>query len=601
MTTLYFDPSRGVQGYTSEEYRQLLARYTNSLVQNYSAGQCYRALANRALVAAQRWKRIPFVERSRFPRLSVPLPPFRHYVPGQSYSEGQLAEFYRHYRVETLAELDDVHKTATLYIPLDPSFMVLVEELRSSVADEEILAYLRGLFNVNSNQELFAYYESATTLDDDVDGALLASNPLMFLSNDSLPHYLVREDRGDSLPRGTVAPTPHTPLYTEPSTAYVRLVERARAMGIDTSDRSTLDLLLELGEPLPEEYTLLIEQWQGYELPDDGSEVSRVIQTTEPRTLERQQALNRLSSDSLQRYASHHQLTTSDPVSLSWQRHDLITALSFVRGHVVATPGSSPTEVLDYDRIDPFSPQPYSVRELLEWSQLMGLEPSDEDPIILANDLYFALSLPTFHQFVELAPGEIAYGTAQQSDIYTYGELLSGFAAYQDTSFSRMAIRRLQRLLEGNTDSRSLQLVAAIEAYLTQGLSQTSLLNFLREIPDIPIYSGTTVTGYTHFVSLILNKLRDMALELMGDNVDRVRILSDFYDVLDNIPMSLADAVLDLALYDQDDEPLEETIAEAYNLLSDGGDDVVETAALLRSTAEHYLREFHESELCPDE
>src|SRR5665647_551584 len=191
MATTLFDPSRGVDGYTTE-YKSLLSLYTGSMIQNYSAGNNYKILAQRVLLAAQRWNRIPFTESSVLPQLSLPLHRYEHDVPGREYSPAELEQFFQHDRVGTVSELDDVHRLQEVYYPLDASFVELANWLRTQ-APPSIIDYLCKLFNARDSEELFTYYYQIVTdmtIDQDINLELLLEQPEAFFSNDPPPSIL---------------------------------------------------------------------------------------------------------------------------------------------------------------------------------------------------------------------------------------------------------------------------------------------------------------------------------------------------------------------------------------------------------------------------
>ena len=595
MATTLFDPSRGVDGYTTE-YKSLLSLYTGSMIQNYSAGNNYKILAQRVLLAAQRWNRIPFTESSVLPQLSLPLHRYEHYVPGREYSPAELEQFFQHYRVGTVSELDDVHRLQEVYYPLDASFVELANWLRTQ-APPSIIDYLCKLFNVRDSEELFTYYyQIATdmTIDQDINLELLLEQPEAFFSNDPPPSILKVTP---PLPTSSIEATPFSYPRLPPSQEYLDLLERAREVGIDTEDKSTLDILLALNEPLPDEYQTFIRYLQSIKISPDDSTVAQAIQNTRARSEARRIALLKFPAFNLQRFAARHKIVSSDPVSRSYQIHDVVTALSFIAG---AEPELEPEReidemkyekedeaiLLDYDRIDPSSLKSYTADELIMWSRLLGLEPTDPDPIALANDLYFVLGLKIFFWVGD----ELAYGTNDEYEIYDYDNLLDEFTNYQDTFFGLPAIRRLRLLLDERPDTAELQ--EAIDGYLQKGLSQTSLLNFLHQVPDLAVRSGDRLTSYKGFILDMLSELGNLGDSLAGGSTeDRGSLLDNFYDLIQDVPATLADTILSLRIYDQGDAELPETITIVYNVLVDGGV-VADVGELFQSTADHYLREF---------
>jgi len=176
------DPARGVNGYTAEEYQLLLARYTHGRVRFSTAAQNYRVLAQRALVAAQRYQGLPFIESVRLPLIVEPLYFFPHHVPGQEYTPFELQQFYVYYNVTSEAALRQVHLDAERRYGLDPSFVILGQWLRRS-APATLLRYLADLFQEPSISALLAhrYRNHQEEYDPDVLSTVVLQKPELLL------------------------------------------------------------------------------------------------------------------------------------------------------------------------------------------------------------------------------------------------------------------------------------------------------------------------------------------------------------------------------------------------------------------------------------
>jgi hypothetical protein len=477
-----FDPSRGVDGYSPAEYQKALSRYTDNRISPYSSGQNYMVLAQRSIVAAQRWNGIAFEEHSLLPRIQIPLPRYEHYVPGMKYSPAELKAFYKHYGVKTIPELDDVHTLLELYYPLDPSFVWLGQWLQSD-APPEVIRYLCALFGVKSRTQLFTHHYVVSTdmvIDPDIDRSRLLSNPEDFFSDDPAPVL--------------IHPTPRTNekvvhRYTPASPAYQILLQRAREAGVDTQDKSTLDIQMELGDPISKEYQNYITYLQHRTFPPDDSEVSIIIQSTNPLSQERRRRLSLLPTVTLQHYTSRRNIVALDPVSRSNQRHDIVTALMFVRS-------SDPISIepFNYDKIET-----YTVSELSHWLQEFGMHSIDTNRLSLVNDLYFLQTLPTFFDF---RSDRVAYGTQQNFEWYTYYDLLQGFEQGRDPLFNIPSLRRLRQTLGSN--------LPELTRFLEPEPCQTSRLQFLYDVPDTPVTMGGT---YRQFIFDLLDNIHDLGLQ----------------------------------------------------------------------------------------
>lgn len=137
--TVGFDPARGLHAYSSEDYRRLLAQYSDDRVRYYSDPESYQLLCQYRLLAAQRWQGFDEYGRqsadagnspggagARTRGLTPqPLHFYEHYQPWRTYDAAQLAAFRAFYRWADLAAVFAYH---CAFYPLDPSFATLVRQ-----------------------------------------------------------------------------------------------------------------------------------------------------------------------------------------------------------------------------------------------------------------------------------------------------------------------------------------------------------------------------------------------------------------------------------------------------------------------------------------
>lgn len=309
-----FDPSRGLYGYTDLQMKDLLSMFTNNRVRLSSAGHNYLVLAQRAIVAAQRWNNIPFTDDQPIHRLSLPLNFYEHYIPGSIYSQAELELFYKHYGVKTIRGLDEAHVWLESRYPLDPSFVRLANHLRTS-ASIDVISYLCKLFGLRGRSALFDRYyrlHSDLRLDPDVNLTVLLEEPERLLSTEQpllLPNFTRKIEQAASSPS---------------------IIQRAYEKGLVTEDKSSIELLLELGETLPPDAENYIQYLQERRLVADGSIVSMALESTEPLSAERMNILHDFDTEQLQSYTSRHQIVIIDPISQLSHREDIITALAFL-------------------------------------------------------------------------------------------------------------------------------------------------------------------------------------------------------------------------------------------------------------------------------
>lgn len=529
-----FDPSRGVRAHSSQEYQRLLSYYTDNQIRPYTNGKNYKVLAERAIVAGQRWNKIPFPSDDLLPAHSIPLPYYDHYIPGVKYTESQLKSYYQHYNVKSVAELDDVHLELELYYPLDPSYVELVKWLKSE-APTEVIQRLCEMFEVSSKNALFKYYYHPSpdmVIDEEINLEVLLEEPERLFSDDEVPERSVK-----TLTEVTPAPSLPPPTFKQ---EYPKLLPSI---------------------PLT---------------PEDSS-VSRIIEQTLPKSEARRSQLEQVDTINLRLYIDRQRILT-----MSDSKVDMVKALQLVKGTRLLPLRE---EGFDYDRIST-----YSLTELQKWSKVLGLGVIEsDDSVSLANNLYLVQVLPSFFNLTKTT---VAYGTPSTPlyDEYLLDELVKLFTTKLTTShdipFNSPALRRLSDELPPYSP-----LEVPLREYLASEPSPASNLHFLRQLPLTPIQVGESDTTY-HALSLqLLQLLYSKGVELeANDDEDPETVMSDFLDLVEVAPSLITSAITELPMRDKDGTVLPYNIQEAYNRIADGLS-VEGVGAKFASTADYYLRE----------
>lgn len=531
-----FDPSKGIRAYSSQEYQQFLSYYTDNQIRPYTNGKNYKVLAERAIVAGQRWNKIPFPSDDLLPARSVPLHYYEHYVPGGKYTESQLKSYYQHYNVTSVAELDDVHLELELYYPLDPSYVELVKWLKSE-APPEVIQRLCEMFEVSSKSTLFKYYYHLSpdmVLDEEINLEVLLGETERLFSEDEVPKKtLSKVTEATSAPIKTLPP----PTFKQ---AYPKLLPSI---------------------PLT---------------PEDSS-VSRIIEQTLPKSDSRRSQLERVDTVNLRLYVDRQRILT-----MSDSKVDMIKALQLVKATRLLP---LKEEGFDYDRIST-----YTLAELQKWSKVLGLSVIDsDDSVSLANNLYLVQVLPSFFN---LTKKTVAYGTPSTPlyDEYSLDELVKLFTTKLTTShdipFNSPALKRLSDELPPYSP-----LEVPLREYLTSEPSPASNLHFLKQLPLTPIQVGESDTTYHALALQLLQLLYSKGLELeANDDEDPETVMSDFLDLTEMAPSLITSAITELPMRDVDGTVLPYNIQEAYNRIADGLS-VKGVGAKFASTADYYLRE----------
>jgi hypothetical protein len=566
-----FDPSRGVNGYSPEEYRQLLSRYMGGRVRFSTSAQNYLVLAQQALVAAQRWAGLPFTESFNFPRLAEPLPYYRHYVPGQEYSRAELDAHYRHYGVSTVADLLRVHLQFEEFYGLDPSFLLLARDFRArAISAPSVLKQLLYLFNEPTASALFRNrYQLHSMLNSDIDVSGLLLHP---------ERYLTRQV-ASPIPQAIVSVS--SPPVRSPS-QYLR----------ERSQRALQELL---------------STWS---LTPDGAPITTIIQQTAAASSQRYQALSAFSTYALEQYVRRHGIPTAYG---SDERVDLLRTLARL-----GSPEQLPSLALDYERLDPTSSEPYNSDELQELVAMYGLAPST--PIDMSNNLYLLTWLPNFFRpgaeatcptVTGRAISEVpvdqryAYGIPGQEYLcYTRDELL---AAFQEQR--RLADPLEPRVSFPDYAAAYLEYLAREDALLRRVVaelrSQGPSTSLLTELPLVPVEVYGRLKRKTTYLELargVFRALYQLAQYLRGwcgpgapyppENMAPCALpfevvqlrLAEFYQTCEGLPSVLANAVLSLPSHVG-----RESIADLYDLLWNGKT-TPQVISQVLITAENYLK-----------
>lgn len=607
-----FDPSRGVDGYTATEYRALLSVYTGSRVRSGSAADNYKVLAQRAIVAAQRYQNLPFQETHEFPILSAPLPPFRHYIPGMAYTPEELVAFHQHYGHDNL---DDVHLSFEQFFPLDPSFVQTVNWIRTT-APSAVIRRLRELFSTDddsstilSTAELFSRHYQGGDIDEldvDINREVLTTEPERLLSDDRLPNGPVSPRRINAASKFFNSPQVDTSGQVSPLRRAVE--DEARVRGLDPREKSVLELYIELGKPLPLEYQNYIQWLQHYDISDDTSPTGLVLRQTAPLSAERYSELERISTFNLRYFVDRNVITITDPLTGSAKRYDILTALMFIHSNNKTQPTISSPEVLNWDRLNPAHPSAYKLPQLQELSRSFGLSTSGLAATDLINNLYLVQVIPTFFTpdkwFGTTVPPvqRYAYGIVDQNCFVCYSrdELIEAFSLNQELvaprrpelRFNIPAVRRLRWLLNRDTSTEGQQLRELIDTLVNNPVKSEVLLQFIRDIPPIPvtitsseIVASTTYQKATRALFQELVIAAQLIQELGADPVDA---LEGLYKQIRSVPSLITDTFLALRAVGAS-----ETIGSLYNRIIDNDVASLHLEKILQDTGRHYLQQLH--------
>jgi len=554
-----FDPSRSPHAYSTAQYQRFVSQYTGGRVAHYTAVADYRVVAQRALVAAQRWQQIPFREAEVLPLLSLPLPYYSHYIPGLEYSASERAAFAVHYGSNNL---DDAHVTLESQFPLDPSFVALAQWLRSE-APTPVLNKLYELYDVTSSKDLFALYyvPHLSEYHRDLNVSHLLRFPLDYCSDS--------QTMATAPTSPIAAPIVSTLTSLRPSLRS-ELITRVRAtQGLDASDYSLLELYLQLEEPLPPVLATYLLSLTKRTVTYEASSVGRALTNSAPATPTRFAFLHVFTTKTLLAYCDRQGISAINPLSASQERYDVLTALTFL-------PQASD---LDFAHLDAASDT-----ELSRLASQYGLEATSGDRNELLNSLYLSLYLPTF--YYEASCSGYAYGINSALgtfpyQCYTLSQLETTLRG-STIPFTTIALRHLEWLLRFDVIAPSLL------PLLSTLRTRDAPLLLLQQMPETTVAITNTeqaprTTTYSELVLDTLDAFHDLGLDVGTEQEETA--LNLFYDRLQVIPALLRTEVLALPMRGED-----QTIGSYYNMLVDQEPLNVKAAStVLRASADYYL------------
>jgi len=544
-----FDPSKGVWGYSLEKYARFLSLYSKGLFQTKSQGQAYYLLS---LLTLKQGIKVPF---------------FEHYTPSKEYTEAQLQRFYEHYGLTTRAQLEDLHVHLESLYPLDPSFAYWVKELKRTRSPEVIQALL-PLFGVVNEEELFTRFYQITDdlpLDPDLNWVKIASEP---------EQYLIEGESCFFLPERTVVETFSSyPYYnlTKRGEDYLSLQEQARRAGINP-EQSLLSLYIALGKTLPPDLVKYLSLLEDFIIPTKllNHPVGQVLARTTPLSRERDASLRLLPEESLSSFVELGQIPTFNALSGSSGKLDLLGVLS-----VLTVPSEeSPTlDTLSYERIDPYSPNAYSVAQLTLFLKLLGYQGDYSDPVLTANDLYFALLYPRLTKEGDLF--------CYYDQCYSEEDLLQSFSEKQSLQLEGWYLSResLTSLLPYFTNPL---LLRQVQVLLTQPLTQEERISLLEQLPNNNLLKEGEETTYPFLLQEVIEQwlvlleviseggqVNDLS-DPVSDKTPVILALNDLTDLLADYPTPLGDLFLGLLVLHPDLTPTSSTLLDYYRRLIEG-------------------------------